>query len=35
MTNRNSNGIAIRDQAKLSAAARCLVRGHPVDRKGS
>src|SRR5205809_5589569 len=33
VTNRNPNGIASRDQAKLSAAARCLVRGHPVDPK--
>jgi hypothetical protein len=35
VTNRNPNGIAIRDQAKLSAAARCLARGHPVDPRGS
>src|SRR5512133_4160117 len=35
VTNRNPNGIAIRDQAKLSAAARCVVRGHPVDPKGA
>src|SRR6476661_6650875 len=33
VTDRNPNGIASSDQSKLSAAARCLVRGHPVDPK--